>query len=278
MTKRLGRGLADLIDTAAATAGSFVTLRTDQIKPNRLQPRGVVDEATLEELKASIARSGVIEPLIVRPIAHGVYELVAGERRFRAAQAAGLREVPAIVRTLSDREALEWSLIENVQREDLNPLEEATGYARLLNDFGYTQEDIAAAVGKDRTTITNLLRLLTLPEDIQAGLRQGRIALGHAKVLLSIEDRARQLAVFREAAGKGLSVRQTEALARTASTTTRRRKRPADPQLGALENELRRVLGTRVTVVARKRGGRIAIDYFSHEDLRRLLGMLGISA
>lgn len=281
MTKRLGRGLADIIDTAAAPGrggASFVTLRTEQIKPNRLQPRAPLDEATLEELKASIKRSGVIEPLIVRPLAHGVYELVAGERRFRAAQAAGLQDVPAIVKTLSDREALEWSLTENVQRKDLNPLEEAQGYRRLLQEFGHTQEDLAAAVGKDRTTIANLLRLLTLPEEIQEGLRRDRITLGHAKVLLSLEDRTRQLTAFHEIVRKGLSVRQAEALARGLSTGARRKARRADPHLSALEDELRRVLGTRVTVVARAKGGRITVEYFSPEDLQRILGLLGISA
>ena len=278
MTKRLGRGLADLIQTAPQGVQSFVGLRMEQIRPGRLQPRSAMNEATLEELKASIKRQGVIEPVIVRPIAHGTYELVAGERRYRAAQALGLQEIPAIVKTLSDQQALEFSLIENIQREDLNPLEEAKGYARLLEEFGYTQEGIAEAVGKDRATIANTLRLLGLPEEIREGLSGGTITMGHARALLAVEDRSKQLALFRQAASGGLSVRQVEALAGTWMPGRRRRARRVDPQLKALEDELRRTLGTKVTLVARKKGGRVIIEYFSQEDLTRLLQALGVSS
>ena len=276
MTKRLGRGLADIIGTTPQSASSFVTLRTDQIRTNRLQPRTTIGEAALEELKASIKRQGVIEPLIVRPIAHGTYELVAGERRLRAVQALGIQEVPSIIKTLSDQEALEFSLIENIQRENLNPLEEARGYARLLDEFGYTQEDIAGAVGKDRATIANMLRLLTLPEEIRQGLSDGAITMGHAKALLGVEDRAKQTELYRRAAKDALSVRQVEALAGAWAPAKRRRVHRVDPQLKSLEDELRRALGTKVSLVPRKKGGRILIEYFSQEDLTRILRALGI--
>ena len=278
MTKRLGRGLADIIDSSPKIPSSFIMLRTDQIRTGRFQPRTIMSEASLEELKASIKRSGVIEPVIVRPIAHGTYELVAGERRFKASQALAIQEIPAIVKSLSDKEALELSLIENVQRENLNALEEAKGYTRLLDEFGYTQEDIADAVGKDRATVANLLRVLSLPEEIQQGLRDEAIALGHAKVLLSIEDRGKQLELFHRVRREGLSVRQTETLAGAAMPAKRRRAWRVDPQLKGLEDELRRALGTKVSLFSRKKGGRIVIDYFSSEDLSRILQMLGISA
>lgn len=277
--RRLGRGLADIIETnpqTSSTPSSFVMLRTDQVRPGRFQPRASINEQGLEELKASIKRSGVIEPIIVRPVAHGTYEVVAGERRLRATQALGIPEVPAIIKTISDKEALEYSLIENIQRENLNAMEEAKGYERLLDEFGYTQEDIASAVGKDRATVANALRLLTLPEEIQRGLRESAITAGHAKALLSIEDRARQLELFRQASGGKLSVRQAEALAGTLSTR-RRRVRRVDPQLRQLEDALRQALSTKVNVFARKTGGRIVIEFFSQEDLTRMLQLLHVT-
>ena len=277
MTKRLGRGLADIIDATPQNAASFVMLRTDQIRPGRFQPRATITEESLEELKVSIRRSGVIEPVIVRPIAHGTYELVAGERRFRASQAIGVKDVPAIIKSLSDKEALEFSLIENVQRENLNPLEEARGYARLLDEFGYTQEDIASTIGKDRATVANILRLLALPEEIQEGLRGGVITMGHAKALLVIPDGAKQAALYRRIKNEELSVRQVEGLAGTLAPAKRRRIRSADPQLKGLEDELRRTLGTKVTLMSRKKGGRLVIEYFSSEDLTRILRVLGVA-
>lgn len=277
-TKRLGRGLADIISGSVPQgAPNFVALRVDQIRPGRFQPRSAISEATLEELKTSIKRSGIISPVIVRPVAHGTYELVAGERRFRAAQALGLPQIPAIIKPLSDKEALELSLVENVQREDLNPVEEAKGYARLLDEFGYTQEDVAAAIGKDRATVANLLRLLTLPDEIRDGLRDGAITLGHAKAILGAEGGPRQLELYQLVRRRGLTVRQTEALAVTLAPRRRRGgAHRVDPQLKELEDELRRALGTKVSLAARKKGGRIVIDYFSAEDLARLLQLLGV--
>ncbi len=276
--KRLGRGLAELIDTTpTSSASNFVLLRTEQIRAGRFQPRTSMRPGALEELKASIKKTGVIEPVLVRPVAHGTYELVAGERRLRAAQAVGIKEVPAIIRTLSDKEALEFSLIENIQRENLNPIEEAKGYARLLEEFGYTQEEIASAVGKDRATIANMLRLLTLPEEIRQGVVDESITMGHAKALLGVEDRGKQAALFRQALDGGLSVRQMEALVSAWTPAKKRRARRIDPQLKPLEDELRRVLGTKVSLLSRNKGGRLVIDYFSQEDLTRILQLLGVS-
>jgi ParB family chromosome partitioning protein len=275
MTKRLGRGLEELIPTSTQSGTNFVMLRTEQIRAGRFQPRTSMSESALEELKASIKKSGMIEPVIVRPVAHGTYELVAGERRLRASEALGVREVPAIIKTLSDKEALELSLIENVQRENLNPIEEARGYARLTDEFGYTQEQIAVAVGKDRATVANLTRLLTLPAAMQESVRDGTISLGHAKVLLSIDDRGKRERVFGRAK-EGLSVRQIELLAQDAAPLKKRRARRVDPQLKPIEDELRRTLGTKVTLSPRRKGGRIIVEYFSQEDLARILQAFGV--
>ncbi len=273
--KRLGRGLSDIIDGAPpAAASNLVMLRPEQIRPGRFQPRGPISDASLEELKASIRRSGVIEPVIVRPIAHGTYELVAGERRLRASQAVGLKEIPAIIKTLTDRQALEFSLVENIQRENLNPLEEAKGYQRLLDEFGYTQEDIASAVGKDRATVANALRVLSLPEPIQQGLRDGLITMGHAKALLGVTDRTKQMELYRRAIAGKWSVRETETFAGAARPAKRRRAAAEDPQLKGLEDELRRLFGTKVRLIARAAGGRIIIEYFSSEDLDRIFTTL----
>jgi ParB family chromosome partitioning protein len=278
MTKRLGKGLADLIGAPSIqTSSSFVMLRVDQIRPGRFQPRTLIDDASLEELKASIKRSGVIEPIIVRPIAHGTYEVVAGERRLKAAQAIGIQEVPSIIRSLSDKETLEISLVENIQRANLNPVDEAKGYARLLDEFGYTQEDIAAAIGKDRVTIANLLRVLSLPEEILQALREEKISLGHAKAFLGVTDRVQQLTLFQAAMSNGLSVRAVEAKVSVASPGKRRRAKRFDPQLKQLEDAMRQALGTRVVLASRAKGGRITIDYFSSDDLNRILQLLGVS-
>jgi len=279
MEKRLGRGLAQIIESTTTQAQQHVTMvRADQIRPSRYQPREEIRPEELEELQASIARFGVIQPLIVRPIAHGTYELVAGERRWRAAQAAGKQEVPVIIKALTDQDTIAYSIIENLQREDLNPLEEARAFARLVEEFGHTQEQVADVVGKDRSSVANALRLLKLPTEIQEALRAGTISQGHAKILLGIEHPARQLEVFRQAVAKKLSVRQLEELASRWQPRARRRRRELDPHLKACEDELRQALGTKVSLMTRKRGGRIIIEYFSSEDLTRLLRALGVAA
>lgn len=280
--KRLGRGLADIITTAEPGAqqegaSSFVMLRAEQIRQGRFQPRTTMNPEAMNELKASIKRTGVIEPIVVRPVAHGTYELVAGQRRLTASQDIGIQEVPAIIKNLTDRQALEFSLVENIQRENLNPIEEAKGYTRLLDEFGYTQEDIASAVGKDRATVANLLRVLSLPEAIQRELRESAIALGHAKVLLSVEDIAKQLELCRRVKQHGLSVRQLETLAGTWAPRKRRRARPMDAQAKAIEDGLRQALGTKVNLFPRAKGGRIVIEFFSQEDLARIVQLLRVS-
>ena len=195
----------------------------------------------------------------------------------RASQGLGLEEIPAIIKTLSDQEALEFSIVENIQREELNPLDEAQAYARLLNEFRYTQEEIAVSVGKDRATIANLLRLLTLPEEIRGGVGTGAITLGHAKALLGVEDARRQARLYRRILLEALSVRHTEHLAGSSRPGRRKGPRFLDPQMKGLEDEMRRALGTKVRLVSKKRGGRILIDYFSSEDLSRILQVLGVA-
>jgi ParB family chromosome partitioning protein len=277
--------LADLIepkrsDSSLAVASqapqrALLSLRVEQIRPGKFQPRSIAPEAGLEELKASIVQKGVIEPIIVRPSSDGGYELVAGERRWRAAQAAGLSQVPAIVQSLSDREALEYALIENVQRQDLNPWEEARGYLRLTEEFGYTQEQVAAAVGKDRATVANLLRTLKLPAEIQQALRDGRISLGHAKVLLGVEAISRQMELFERSMKEQLSVRQLEGQVAAWSPSRKRIARKPDSQMLELERALRQRFGTKVHVAAKDKGGRIVVEYFSAEDLGRIASLMG---
>ena len=277
MERRLGKGLAELIDAAAPAGSGLVQLRVEQIRPGRYQPRQAFDETTLNELKASIKQRGVIQPVVVRPVAHGTYELVAGERRWRAAQALGLPDIPAIIKPLSDQEALESSLIENLQREELNPLEEASAYQRLMEEFGYTQERLAESIGKDRSSVANALRLLRLPDDIQRALREDKLSAGHAKVLVGVEGAVRQLELFRRVTTEHLSVRQLEELAVRWQPKAARRRRGMDPQLKLIEDELRRLLGTKVTLASRRKGGRIIIEYFTVEDFNRIIQALKVA-
>ena len=253
-------------------------LRLDQIKPGRYQPRERITEASLEELKTSIKQHGVIEPVIVRPVAHGIYELVAGERRWRAAQAIGLQEIPAIIKPLDDQKTLEISLVENLQRENLNPVEEAKGYQRLMGEFHYTQEQLAETVGKERSTIANSLRLLKLSQPALQALREGRISAGHAKVLLGIEPDVKQVAVCEQAIAGGWSVRQLEQAAVEWKPRAPKQRREPDPQIKTIENGLRRVFGTKVSVLHRTKGGRVVIEYYSAEDLTRILQAVGLSS
>ena len=188
-----------------------------------------------------------------------------------------MQEIPAIIRSLSDQEALEYSLIENLQRENLNPMEAARSFARLISEFGYTQEQVADSVGKDRSSVANTLRLLKLPSEIQAALSDGKISEGHAKALLGLEPLTKQLELFQQVLANKLSVRELEDRARQWQPKIRRKRRTLDPQLKAIEDELRQVLGTKVTIASRKRGGRIIVDYFSSEDLTRLAKALGVS-
>ena len=277
MRKALGRGLDALIPGAGKAAPTLPTatpadaeqeVAIELISPNPRQPRVDFDESTLGELAASIRAKGVIQPLLVRPRDGGGYELVAGERRLRAAERAGLSRVPVVVREVSDAESLELAVIENVQRDDLLPLEEAAAYQCLLEEFGHTQEEVAERVGKSRPAVANTLRLLRLPEPIKHDLARGRITAGHARVLLAIESPEQQLRAARQIVARQMSVRDAERL-----TATRRAAGHAaarDPHRQALERELATALGTRVRIRPRGRGGRIEIEYYSNEQLQGL--------
>lgn len=272
--RALGRGLAALIPGAeAAAAGSVIDIPVERIRPSSLQPRGSVAPEPLAELEASIREHGILHPVLVRPSGDG-YELIAGERRWRAAAAAGLPTVPAIVRRMDDRGALEAALVENLQREDLNPIERARAYRRLVDDFGLSQDAVARRVGRSQPSIANALRLLRLPPEVQASVEAGRISEGHARALLAIEDRDRLLAAWKQVETKGLSVREAEALARrpTISREKRRRSGSTSQEIRIIEQNLSEKLGTPVRILVKAGGsGEVRITFYSPEDLERLL-------
>ncbi len=270
--KGLGRGLEALLPDLALEAREGVReIPVDEIRPRPGQPRRTFREESLQELAASMREHGVVQPLIVRKVAGGGYELVAGERRWRAARLAGMKTVPAIVRPLSDAQALEVSLIENLQREDLNPLEEAEAYRQLMEIVGLTQEQLAERVGKSRSHIANMLRLLSLPDEVKEYVSRGTLSMGHARALLSLPSAAAQIALARKVARQGLSVRQVEAAVKGRG---RRPSRSEEPELRHIEDRLRMALGTQVRVVQGRKRGKIEIMYYSPEDLERLLELL----
>jgi ParB family chromosome partitioning protein len=284
-TRGLGKGLGALIpdiDVAPTEAGRGslqLKVELEKIAPNSLQPRRFFDDEKLAELTRSVRDRGMIQPLVVRR--RGVaYELVAGERRLRAAERAGLKEVPVIVTEASDNEALELALIENLQREDLNPIEEAGAYRRLHEDFALSQEEIAARLGKSRPAVANTMRLLLLPREVQQEVANGRLPAGQARALLGLEREPLILAAAREVAAKGLSTRETERLVRRLKAGGRRRRAqalPADPDLRSLVERLQRFLGTKVRLLhqARANRGKIVVEYYSVADLERLAQLLG---
>jgi ParB family chromosome partitioning protein len=288
--KALGRGLAALIPGAPPPAPPAVaeaprtgdglrTVAIEDVHPSRGQPRKVFDDARLDELAASIRAQGIIQPLVVRLRDGGGYELIAGERRWRAAQRAGLHEVPAVVRDVAPKRAFEMALVENLQREDLNPIEEAQGFERLIEEFGYTQEALATRVGKDRSTVANSLRLLRLPNAVRDLVTEGRLSMGHARALLGIEETDALERLARRVVARELSVRQVEALVRRerdgaapASATA-----PPRPNVNArdLADRLTRALGTRVRVVDEGEGkGRLEISYHSLDQLDVVLAKI----
>ncbi len=280
----LGRGLASLIpsgappqETAAKETAGFLLCDTDRIHPNPYQPRTHFAEEELRELSASIKAQGVLQPLLVRKNSRG-YELVAGERRLRASKLAGLSQVPVVVKDISDKEMLEMSIIENIQRENLNPLEEADAYHRLMTEFGITQEQAAQRVGKSRSAVANLLRLRQLPDPIKAGIQDSTLSMGHARALLGADTQAQQKAAWREIVAKGLSVRQTEALIKRLKLEKERPPRPQPDSdtvyFTSLSEELSRHFGTRVHIARQGKKGRVEIDFFSDADLDRLLHLL----
>ena len=273
----LGRGLSALIPDEpppAPRADTPAEVDLDLIEPNRHQPRRIMDDAKLEELAQSIRGSGIIQPIVVRRRGAGAYEIVAGERRWRAAQRAGLLKVPVVIRDVPDDKRLELALIENVQREDLNPIEEARAYKRLADEFGLTQEETARAVGKDRATVANYQRLLSLAAEVQADVAAGALSMGHARALVALPDAAAQRRAARDVRARGLSVRETELLVK------RRLAPPAppppgpDPHTKAAAERLRVALGTGVEIVRQRRGGRIEIHFRTEEELQRLFEQL----
>ena len=273
----LGRGLSALIPDAPAAPQSSarpLEVDTDLLIPNRFQPRTTIDDARIEELARSIRSAGIIQPIVVRKAGEG-YEIVAGERRWRASQRAGLLKVPVVVRDIPDDKLLAAALIENLQREDLNPMEEAHAYRRLADEFHLTQEAIADAVGKDRSTIANVTRLLKLPLEIRENVASGAIAMGHARALLSLPDEAAQLRWGREVVSKQLSVRETEVLVKKALTPPAPKEEPqTDVHTRAAEEKLRFALGTRVRIARKRKGGKIEIDFSSEDELQRLYEQL----
>lgn len=281
-TKRmaLGKGLGALIpEVEEIQEKKLFYCGIEEILPRRSQPRKHFDEANLLALAETVKEKGILQPLTVRRI-EGGYELLAGERRWRAAQKAGLKEVPVILREADDREALEISLIENLQREDLNPIEEAEGFSNLIETFGISQEEASRRVGKDRTTITNSLRLLNLSTEIKNHLIQNRITAGHARALLSLESREKQKELCNLIIKKGLSVREAEAWAKRWSGKPKKRmeaggkKGELKSQLQSLQDSLRRHLGTKVQIQAKGKKGKIEIEYYSPEELERIIDMI----
>jgi ParB family chromosome partitioning protein len=273
----LGRGLDALLqkeETPPAPAVPVQSLPVTSLRPNRLQPRTLFDEAAIEELAASIRLHGVVQPLVVTPDAEGTYTIIAGERRWRASRRAGLETVPVVVRQVADdRELLELALVENLQRSDLNPLEEAEAYLALQEKFGLAHEEIASRVGKARTTITNALRLLRLPEEVRELLRGGQLTAGQARPLLGLATPEQQLLLAERAVREGLSARDLE----RASAPQEKAKKPARPvevHTAAAEEKLTRRLQTRVEIRRRRKGGSLQIHFHSEEELMRLYDLL----
>ncbi len=282
MEKRpaLGKGLSALIgdaEDALTSPRSALDVDIDLLEPNDFQPRGALDETRLDDLARSIRSHGVIQPIVARRLDSGRYQIIAGERRWRAAQRAGLLKVPVVIKEAGasdDKRRLEMALIENIQREDLNAIEEALAYQRLVDDFGLRQEDIAAQVGKDRSSIANSLRLLKLPDEVRAEVASGRLSMGHARAIVALTGEADQRRVARDVLARGLSVRDTEALVKR--ITTPATPAPSKPSPGkdvhtrAAEEELHIALGTQVTIARRGKGGVVSIAFANEDELQRI--------
>ncbi|MDY6822733.1 MAG: ParB/RepB/Spo0J family partition protein [Thermodesulfobacteriota bacterium] len=282
--RALGRGLDALFpDIAPVENGEsdYFLCEVDAIAPNRFQSRDRFSEDELAELAASIKQEGIIQPIVVRK-ANAGYELVAGERRLRAAKIAGLKRVPTVVRDITDQQHLVFSIIENVQRENLNPLEEADGYHTLVSKFEFSQEQVAETVGKSRSAVANFLRLRHLPEDIKDSIKEGRISMGHARALLGVRTPQQQTAVWQDVIKKDLSVRQTEALvkaaanaAKSAPPTPRKKARASEETyFSDLADKLSRNFGTKVQIKRKGKKGKVEIEFYSNEDLNRVLELL----
>jgi ParB family transcriptional regulator, chromosome partitioning protein len=278
--KALGKGLGALIPDRAIDNAvhkeEIIYVQSEQIKPNPFQPRENFDSQSIEELAQSIKEKGVIQPLLVRRRGDN-YELIAGERRLRAANSLGLNEIPIIVREVSDQDSLELALIENIQRESLNPIEEAHAYQHLMDKFKITQEKISEVVGKSRVSITNTLRLLKLPHEIQEEMKKGRISFAHGRALLEIDDANHQRRLAQDIISKGLSVRELENLIKTSRPKSIKRKigqGQREPVIAILEEQLQHALATKVRISKRKKCGHINIEFYSQEDLERIVNVI----
>ena len=273
----LGRGLSALIPdapAAPATVERSLDVDIDLLRPNRFQPRTVMDESKIEELSRSIKSNGIIQPIVVRKADNG-YEIIAGERRWRASQRAGLMKVPVVVRDIPEERLLAAALIENIQREDLNPIEEAQAYRRLADEYQLTQEQIADSVGKDRSSVANYLRLLKLPNEVRTNVAAGALSMGHARALLALADEAAQLRIARDIIARNLSVRETESIVKKGVDDTEPREEKAkDVHTRAAEEKLRFAMGTRVRIVRKGKGGRIEIDFGNEDELQRIYELL----
>jgi len=270
MKTALGRGLESLIPEKGE---EVIYLDINRIFPGEQQPRKTFKNESLQELALSIKEKGVLQPVIVSRTGDGTFRLITGERRWRAAGLAGLKKIPSLIKNVASRDSLEIALIENIQREDLNPMEAAEAFSRLMTDFNLTQEDLSEKVGKDRATIANYLRLLKLPDEIKALILNGSISMGHAKAILAIEGKANQIEAARKIVRKSLSVREAEFLSK--KTAAPSGSKPAkDPQISSLEEKLIRGLGTKVRIINKGRKGKIEIEYYSLEEFDRLLDIL----
>lgn len=276
----LGRGLDALIPEYETTLDSdkeYLLCDIDQIQPNRYQPRQNFNEEDLEDLSRSIKTQGIIQPLLVRRFEHG-YELVAGERRLRAALKAGLTQVPVVIRNVSDADMLEMSIVENIQRENLNPMEEAEAYHRLIEEFDLTQDQVAERVGKSRSAVANFLRLRNLPPQIRESIVSGSMSMGHARAIAGIDKKTMQMDIWRKVVSRGLSVRQTEDLVKQVKATKPTPRQPIAKEyanyLSDVAEDLSRHYGTKVLISHRGKIGKVEIEFYNDEDLDRLLGLL----
>jgi ParB family chromosome partitioning protein len=273
--KALGRGLQSLIPVGSGGGGrkEIDEIPLPLVSPNPFQPRRTFDETALGELADSVKSKGLLQPIVVRRLGDGGYELITGERRWRAAKLAGLKKIPAIIRPATDSESMEMALIENLQRKDLNPIEAAWAYQRLMKEFGLTQESVARQLSKERSSIANTVRLLSLPPEVQAWVESEQLSLGHAKVLLGVSDSTHQVQLGRRTVTERLSVRELERLVHPAPRS-RRARHTGKNQPNDLEERLKRRLGTQVRLLEGKIGGKIVIDYYSPDDRERILELI----
>ncbi|MCE5195083.1 MAG: ParB/RepB/Spo0J family partition protein [Nitrospiraceae bacterium] len=274
MKTALGKGLEALIPEKGE---EILRLDITRILPGEQQPRKIFKDEALKELAVSIKEKGVLQPIIVSRTGDGTFRLIAGERRWRASQLAGLKKIPAIIKNVASRDSLEIALIENIQRENLNPVETAEAFSRLMKEFNLTQEELSEKVGKERATVANYMRLLKLPDEIKSLVSDGSLSMGHARAILSIEGRSQQVEAARKILSKGFSVREAEALSKTISSVPAKKAKSKhkDAQIASLEDKLIKNLGTKVHILHKgKKGGKIEIEYYSLDELDRLLDIL----